>query len=121
MDSLSSDRRHFPTTRAVAYGALAVVLRITCYLTAPVRIIESSDNRGSDNRGSTHNCTTYSEGRWRVSCFKESFHQLQPNEDSYGNIHVYAAEIGGASIEWLDQVTPERPDMCKTFDNLLYD
>ena len=55
MNSLSSDRRHFPTTRAVVYGALAVVLRITCliYLSAPVRIIESSDNRGSDNRGST--------------------------------------------------------------------
>ena len=55
MDSLSSDRRHFPTTRAVAYGAQAAVLRIIkrIYLSAPVRIIESSDNRGSDNRGST--------------------------------------------------------------------
>ena len=29
MDSLSSDRQHFPTTHAVAYGAQAVVLRIT--------------------------------------------------------------------------------------------
>ena len=32
---------------------------------------------------------------------------------------VYA-EIGGANIRVARPVTPERPDMYKTFDNLLY-
>ena len=54
MDSLSSDRRHFQQrVQLPMVRKLYNLFFKRVYLSVPLRIIESLDNRGSDNRGST--------------------------------------------------------------------